>query len=224
VSYPLRSLYDSRFISMTIGTINERSCPKTMGTRENTRNAAIYVLVLLVFGVAVPRAKGLGFFDPALLSAYACLGTVFAGPIAAKAFEGRPASLGQALGWIARAALFGEAIAAAMLACGIATVFVLNRAAFFPPDLESLAYSMLLGLAGCFALASLAGWVTVQFSAGVARMAMRTVFVGLLALMYLHGQSLPDVTGAGILISTMVSIAFVLLLRRSLKNLTSRTP
>jgi hypothetical protein len=195
-----------------------------MGTRENVRNTVIYVLVLLVFGVAVPRAKGLGFFDPALLSAYACIGMVFAGPLAAKAFEGRPATLGQAFGLIVRAALFGEAIAAAMLACGIATVFVWNRAAFFPPDLESLAYSMLLGLAGCFALASLAGWVTIQFSSGAARMAMRVVFLGLLALMYLHGQSLPDVTGTGIGISAMVSIGCVLLLRRSLKILTPGTP
>lgn len=195
-----------------------------MGIRGNARSAGIYVLVLLVFGVAVPSAKGLGFFDPALLSAYACIGMVFAGPLAAKEFEGRPASLGQAIRWIARAALFGESIAAAMLACGIATVFVRNRAAFFPPDLESLAYSMLLGLAGCFALASLAGWVTIQFSSGAARMAMRAVFLGLLALMYLHGQSLPDVAGAGILISAMVSIGFMLLLRRSLKNLSLSTP
>ena len=209
---------------MTIGTINEQSYPATMGTRGNARNAVIYVLVLLVFGVAVPGAKGLGFFDPALLSAYACIGTVFAGPLAAKEFEARPASLGQAIRWIARAALFGESIAAAMLVCGIATVFVRNRAAFFPPDLESLAYSMLLGLAGCFALGSLGAWVTVQFSSGVARMAMRTVFLGLLVLLYLHGQSLPDVAGTGIWISAMASIGFVLLLRRSLRNLSLRTP
>jgi hypothetical protein len=197
--------------------------PATM-TRGNARNAGIYVLVLLVFGIAVPGAKGLGFFDPALLSAYACIGTVFAGPLAAKEFEGLPASLGQAIRWIARAALFGESIAAAMLACGIATVFVRNRAAFFPPDLETLAYSMLLGLAACFALASLGAWVTVQFSSGVARMAMRTVFLGLLVLLYLHGRSLPDLAGAGIWISATVSIGFVLLLRRSLKNLSPRTP
>ena len=195
-----------------------------MGTTENARNAGIYVLVLLVFGVAVPRAKGLGFFDPALLSVYACIGTVFAGPLAAKSFEVRPASLGQAIRWIARAALFGELIAAILLACGIATVFVRNREAFFPPDLETLAYSMLLGLAACFMLASLAGWVTVQFSSSVARMAMRVVFLVLLALLFFHGQSLPDVADAGIGISAMASIGFLLLLRRSLKNLSLRTP
>src|SRR5579863_1798501 len=123
------------------------------------RNAVTYLVVLLLFGMAVPAAKGLGFFDPVLLSAYACLGIVFAGPAAAQAFETRPASLAVAMRWIVKSALFGEGIALAMVASGLTTVYVTNRAVFFPPDLESLGYALLLGLSGSLALAALAGWV-----------------------------------------------------------------
>jgi hypothetical protein len=187
------------------------------------RNALAYLLAILAFGVAVPAVKGLGFFDPALLSAYACLGTVFAGPLAARECESRPASLSQALRRIVRAALFGQGIAVAMIACGIATVFFANRASFFPPDLETLGDSLLMGLAGCFALASLAAWVTIAFSAGVARMAMRGVFLGLLALLYFRGRNLPDAAEAGIAVSLIAAISFILLIRRSLSQAGLRT-
>src|ERR1700722_14518942 len=96
------------------------------------RNGVIYILLILVFGVAVPASKGLGFFDSTLLSAYACLGTVFAGPLAAHKFEQRPASIWQAVGWIAKAVLFGELLATVMLGCGVATVYYRSAAAFLP--------------------------------------------------------------------------------------------
>src|SRR5580658_305102 len=146
------------------------------------RNGVIYVLLILVFGIAVPASKGLGFFDPTMLSAYACLGTVFAGPFAAHRIEKRPASFGQAVGWILKAVFFAELLAIAMLACGVATVFYGSVAAFFPPDGEVLASSLLLGLAASLALASLSAWITAEFSAGAARMALRLIFLGLLAL------------------------------------------
>jgi hypothetical protein len=195
---------------------------------RTARNSVIYALLILAFGVAVPAGKGLGFLDSTLLSAYACLGAVFAGPAAAQSFEKwteassadspAPASLGQALKSIARAVLFGELLAIAMLAGGIATVFELNRAAFFPPDVESLGYSLLLGLAASLALASLAAWVTVEFSAGAARMALRLIFLGLLVLFYLRGRWLPEVVEPGILICLIAATTFLILLRRTLNN------
>jgi hypothetical protein len=186
--------------------------------KRAARNGVIYALLILAFGVAVPAGKGLGFFEPSLLAAYACLGTIFAGPFAAQKFERRPASLAQAIGWIARAVLLGELIAMAMLASGTATVFLMNRAAFFPPDLETLGYSILLGWAASLALASLAAWITAEFSAGVARMALRLIFLGLLVLFYLRGQWLPTVAGRGILISSMAAATFLMLLRQRLKR------
>jgi hypothetical protein len=183
------------------------------------RNGVIYALLILVFGVAVPASKGLGFFDPALLSAYACLGTVFAGPLAAHKFEKRPASFGQAAEWIVRAVLLGELVAIAMLACGVATVFYTSQGGFFSPDLESLTDSVALGAAASLALASLAAWITAEFSAGAARMVLRLILLGLLVLFYLRGQWLPAVTGPGILISLMAAATFLMLLRQRLKQL-----
>jgi hypothetical protein len=182
--------------------------------RRRARNGVIYALLILAFGVAVPAGKGLGFFDPSLLSAYACLGTVFAGPAAAQKFATPPASKGQAFGWIWRAVLFGELLTIAMLACGTATVYEMNRAAFFPPDVESLGYSILLGLAASLALAAMAAWVTVEFSAGVARMVLRVVFLGLLVLFYFRGRWLPDIAETGILVSLAAAAVFLMLLLR----------
>jgi len=187
-------------------------------TRRSAPNSLIYAVVILAFGVAVPFGKGLGFFDPTVLSAYACLGALFAGPAAAHNFQKRPASFGQAAGWIVKAVLFGELLAVAMLACGVATVFETNRAAFFPPDLETLADSLLLGLSASLALASLAAWVSIEFSGGAARMALRLIFLGLLALFYLRGRWLPAVAGPGTLISVMASLTFLMLLRQRLKK------
>lgn len=187
-----------------------------MDTPRAGSNIAIYIGVILAFGVAVPFAKGLGFLDPLLLSAYACLGIVFAGPAAAHAFEKRPASALQAIWWVLKAVLFGEAIALAMLGCGVGTVFLRNRAAFFPPDLESLAYAALLGLAASLALASLAAWTVLQFSGGAARMVLRVVFLALLAMFYLRGRWLPQIYFIGTLYCLALAGVFFLLMKRRL--------
>ena len=175
---------------MQVPQIKVERSPRT----NLVRNSIIYVLLILAFGIAVPASKGLGFFDPTLLAAYACLGTIFAlARPRRRQFVERPVSFRQALRWIVRAVLFGELIAVAILASGVATVYYTSRGGFFPPDLVTLGYSLWLGLAACLALASLAAWIAVEFSAVAARMALRVVFVGLLALMYLRGQSLTDV-------------------------------
>jgi hypothetical protein len=197
--------------------------PPSPQIKRAVRNGVVYVLLILVFGIAVPASKGLGFFNSTLLSAYACLGTIFAGPIAANKFAVRPASFKEAVVWILKAVLFGELLAVAMLACGVATVFF-SSPAFFPPDLGTIGAGLLLGLAACLALASLAAWVTVEFSPGVARMALRLIFLGLLLLFYLDGQWLPSVFGPGILISLMAAATFLMLLRNSLGKPSSAAP
>lgn len=188
------------------------------------RNIITYVIVILLFGVAVPAAKGLGFFDPVLLAAYACVGIVFAGPAAAQAFEKRPASLAEAVRWLAKAALFGEALAVAILACGIGTVYVTSRGYVFPPDLESLAYAVLLGLAASLALGALAAWVTIQFSAGAARTALRAVILALVVLFYFKGRWLPSVVEIGTLACILAAGIFVWLLSLRLTRLKAAAP
>ena len=58
------------------------------------------------------------------------------------------------------------------------------------------------------------GWVTLRFSAAAARMAMRLIFLALLAAFFLRSRWLPDVAGTGALISLLVTAAALLALRR----------
>lgn len=50
-------------------------------------------------------------------------------------------------------------------------------------------------------------------------MALRLIFLGLLALFYLRGQWLPAVAGQGILFSVMGAAVFLMLLRQRLRKL-----
>jgi hypothetical protein len=189
-----------------------------METSSSTRWLT-YVVLVVAFGVVVPWMKGIEFFNAQLMSAYACIGMVFAGPAAAEAFKNKPASMGEATRWIFRAVLFGEAIAAAMLICGVLTVYLTHlHSVFFLPDLPQLATSEALGVTGSLALAALAGWLTLQFSSGAARAGLRVVFLVLLALFFLRGQWLPATAGIGALISLALSAVLFVLLGMGLKR------
>ncbi len=72
----------------------------------------------------------------------------------------------------------------------------------------------LLGLVGSIALALLAGWMTLRFSAGAARYGMRAIFLGLLLLFLFQAQRLPDVPLRGVELSVALSALMVILLRR----------
>ncbi len=187
-----------------------------METRRAVGNTLTYLIVILLFGVVVPAGKGLGFFDPVLLAAYACLGVVFAGPAAAQAFETRPSTMGQALRWIVKAAVFGELLALAMVGCGVATVYARARGLVFPPDVELIAYAALLGLTASLALAALAAWLTVRVSTGAARIALRVVYLALVALFYFKGRWLPSVVEAATVFCLCAAATFVMLLRMRL--------
>ncbi len=120
--------------------------PISKRERPRLRSVLNYLLLVLAFGVVVPRLKGLEFFDPVLMSAYACIGMLFSGPATAQAFETKPSSFGEALRWIFQAVLFGEVIAAAMLVGGVLTVYLTHlRSLFFLPDLIQLATSAVVG-------------------------------------------------------------------------------
>lgn len=190
----------------------------------NTRRQILtYALLLLVFGVAVPQWKGLGFLDPALICAYACLAMVFTGPVAAQLFEKKPASMAQALVWIARAVAFGEALSVAMLACALVTLYVTHsKILTFPPDLAGLAMPEALGLALSLAVAALAAWVAVRFSVNSAKAALRAVFVLLLVAFFLRGPWLPQVTGQATLIALAAAVVFLALLSRCMVRLRMR--
>jgi hypothetical protein len=182
------------------------------------RNVFLYAVLLLAFGVVLPWSKGLDFFDPVLLCAYASMSIIFAAPAAVQAFDSRPASMAQALLRILAAAGFGEAIAVAMLLFGFLTVWLTQAHLLFGPDLAALGYGLLFGLAASVALGALAAWVAVQFSSKVARAVVRLVFLGLLAAFFLKARWLPSVAATAALIAAAVAAVFLVLLRSNLRR------
>jgi hypothetical protein len=149
-----------------------------------------------------------------MMSAYACLGVLFAAPAAARSFaKGRPQSMREA-GWrAAKAVGYGEGLALIIIVAGVVTVSI-SRGRLLLPELDVLAEAALLGLVGSSALALSAGWMTLRFSVGAARMGMRALFLGLLLLFVFRAQRLPEVLLRGVELSIALSALMLILLRR----------
>ena len=190
---------------------------RTFASRIGTlRSILLHLALLVAFGIWLPRLKGLDFLDSEVLGAYACLGLIFAGPAAAQAFpEGFP-SFRQAVARVFVSMLYGEIVVAALLGAGIGTVYLTRRGGFVPtPDWETLARCAAFGLGASAMLASMAAWLTVQFSRAIAVTCLRVAFFGLLVLFYYRGRWLPDVSLTGAAACFALSGVFLVLLRRA---------
>src|SRR5215469_6714300 len=164
-------------------------------TRIGVGGLLVHLAIIVVFGVLFPWKRGTVFLEPAVITAYACLGVLFAGPAAAQSFGmERPQSVSEALAGIFWAVAYGEMMAAAILLAGFMTVYTTHRYAF-APDLETLASAGLLGLAASFSFAAAAGWFTLRFSAMAARRVMRIAFLVVLILFFLRSGWAPEVAG-----------------------------
>ena len=180
------------------------------------RSILLHLALLLAFGIWVPRMKGVDFLDAPVLGAYACLGLIFAGPAAAQASADGARSFRQAKARILVSILYGEVVVAVLLGAGIATVYLTNRGSFVPtPDWGLLAKSALFGLGASAMLASMAAWITVDFSRRTAMICLRLLFLGLIVLYFYRGQWLPDVGLAGAAVCLAISTVFIALLRRA---------
>jgi hypothetical protein len=178
------------------------------------RVALLHLALIVIFGVLLPLRKGLAFLDPIMISAYACLGVLFAPPAAARAFaSGRPQSMKEAWWRTAKAVGYGEGLALVMLIAGVASVSI-DRRRLLLPELDALAEAVALGLAGSIGLALLAGWMTLRFSAAAARFGMRGIFLVLLLLFFFRAQRLPEVPLRGVELSVAISALMIILLRR----------
>lgn len=187
-----------------------------METELRLRAVILHFVLFAIFGIFLPLRKGLGFLEPIMITAYACLGVLFAAPAAASAFaKGRPQSMREAGMRTSKAVGYGEGVALVMLSGGVAAVSLTQGRMLFP-ELDVLAEGTLLGLAASLALALFAGWMTLRFSASAARMALRAVFIGLLVLFVLRGERLPEIPVRGVELSVAVSALMVILLRREI--------
>ena len=178
----------------------------------------VYVLLIAVFGIFLPWTKGLDFLDPVMTAAYACLGVLFAGPAAAEAFvEKRPDSLKAAVRRVGKAVMYGEGLAAVMLIAGVATVSISRGRRLRLPELDVLGEAGLLGFLASAALALIAGWVTLRFSYGAARRALRFVFLAMLVAFYFWSRWLPESALRGAALAAVVVIVMIFMLRREVK-------
>jgi hypothetical protein len=179
----------------------------------------LYVALIAVFGVLLPWTKGLDFLDPVMTAAYACLGVLFAGPAAAEAFaEKRPNSWQAALRRVAKAVIYGEGLAVAMMIAGVATISISRGRRLRLPELDVLGDAGLLGLMASTALALIAGWITLRFSHGAARRALRFVFLAMLVAFYFWSRWLPDAALKGAALAAVISLAMIFVLRRQVES------
>ena len=172
-----------------------------------TRGLALHAALMAVFGLAVPVLKGLDFFDPFILTAYACLPALLAAPLAAQPFQ-KP-TIGRVNARITLSVLYGEFIALGATALGIAAVYWTHRGGvFFPPELTSLAQGFGFGFVLSLALSILAAWATLRFSAGASKSMLRVIFLGLLLWFWMRGRFLPEVIGGAGGVALGVALAF----------------
>lgn len=187
----------------------------SFASRFGRRGLLVHLVIIAIFGVWWPHLRGVEFFDPVFLAAYACLGVLFAGPAAAQAFQNCPGSLQEALARIFWAVFYGEGIALLILAAGIGVVLK-TRTVPIDPDWNGLAGAAMLGFFASVAMASVAAWFAIRFSPGAARAALRILFLGLLLLFFFKSRWLPDITDRGASICAGVAILAIFAIQRSI--------
>lgn len=164
------------------------------------RTRTTQIVLFLVFAFWLPWAKGVQFLDSVLLGAYACLGVVFAAPMAAESRTVlRPVLTGLALSW-------------ALLLLGILVVYA-TRNVVVGPDLRTVLECAIFGAALSTACASGVAYLAEVTSLSTARLASRFILLALLAAFFLYSGWLPDFALRGAAISTAFA-AIILFLRR----------
>ena len=83
----------------------------------------LHTALVAVFGILLPYRRGIGFLDPVMVSAYACMGLIFSAPAAVDAFaKSRPQSMKEAFRRIGLATGYGEGLAFLLLVLGTVTI------------------------------------------------------------------------------------------------------
>jgi len=183
--------------------------------RTQIKLIPVHLVLVLVFGVLLPWRKGIDFLDPVMISAYACLGVLFAGPAAAFRFgQDRPQSMKEAFRRVGQAVAYGEAMAVILLIAGVITVNY-SRTRWEFPQLDVLGEALVFGLASAVALALFAGWMSLRFSARAARTSLRAIFlIGVVSLFYFPAR-LPEITVLpGLPLALAIAAGMTWLLRR----------
>lgn len=158
------------------------------------RGLVLLVLVTVMFGVYLPYAKGFDFLDVLMLTAYALMSGVFAGP-AGIGLVAPPApypSPGEARIKIMAAALHGWAVAGGIAVLGIAAVNAfhwIGRPVLPPAKVLLGAAAVALCCSVCIAALGVA--LGLRFPPLTAQGILRLIFLAVLGLLVFREQIFP---------------------------------
>ncbi len=159
------------------------------------RQALVILFVVVAFGILVPIYKGLGFLDPRIIAAYACLALLFVAPASAElaGTQGRDAAASAVLARIAIIVAWGWGITVLILATAIVTLNVMSpRGGFLVPPTVFLSAILTFSLSASTAIALLGAVLARRFSAAQVKNILRAVFLIVLLMLAFGSRFLPE--------------------------------
>lgn len=154
------------------------------------KQALVILAVVVVFGILVPRYKGLDFVDPLIIVVYACISLPFVVPASAE-LSG-PGSRDSMLAKMGMILAYGWGTSMLMLATSIVTVNVSNwQGRMRIPPAALLFSAALLGLTASIAVISGTALLARRIGPSGAKGALRTVFLASLLLFAFGFRYLP---------------------------------
>lgn len=159
------------------------------------RQALVVLMVVVAFGILVPLYKGVGFLDPRIMAAYACLALLFVAPASADLAvpEGAGAPQAAIFGKIALIVAWGWGITLLILGSAIVTLNLMaRRSGFFVPPAGFLAAILTFSLVASIAIAALGALMARRFSSAQVKTILRTAFLAILLLLIFGSRVLPE--------------------------------
>ena len=159
------------------------------------RQALVVLMVVIVFGILVPIYKDIGFLDPRIIAAYACLAVLFVAPASAElaATHGKGAPSSGILGRIAIIVAWGWGITVLILGTAIVTLNIVSgRGVFLMPPAEFIGAVLLFSLSASIAIAMLGAVLARRFSAGGVKNILRSGFLIILVTLAFGSRVLPE--------------------------------
>ncbi len=180
--------------------------------RGNLRSVLVTLAVLAAFGILVPWMKGFDFLDTRFVLAYCSIGLLFAGPLMAEMLAHDGTALAAPIVYFARiplAALYGWVVSVLMLAMGFVVVNVRHwHGSVLLPATPVLICAITLGLLTAIVVAEFTAVVTLQLSANAARIALRVVFLGVLAFILFGPDSVSDAVSRALANDALPAVAW----------------
>jgi hypothetical protein len=162
------------------------------------RQALVILVVVAAFGILVPLYKGIGFMDPRILAAYACLALLFVAPASAEsaAAQGRVAPPSTVFPKIALIVAWGWGMSLLILASAMVTLNLTARGpvreGLLLPPWNFLSSLLTFSLAASIAIAALGALLARRFSAAAVKTILRTGFLVILLLLVFGSRVLPE--------------------------------